>query len=401
MNSNAKRIHIGILFPQTKNGGYFQLALSIADSLLKCSTQYTYSLLVHDETMVEWLEYYHEHVKLIHVERNALHHKFCSIINILLDAHVLPASRKKQTTQLKKAGIDLLIIPFPALFGFNENIPYIVTISDVMYEYYPRTEKYLSFKNKILVKSVYKYAARYAVWSIADSDQGRDDIHRFLNTPKEKIRTIPLMPPGYIYRNQHMDAETAHRLLMKYHLPERFLFYPSQFCFDKNHLRLIQSLTVIKQLYGQRVPLVLTGLTGDSYRDVMNLIHASGMDETVRYLGFVTGEEIVALYKTSVALVFASICGPTSIPPVEAMILGTPLLYPNIFSMSDQVGEAGISFDPYNIEDMAEKIYRMWMDKNLRGDLVRKGYQQVNNLTQEKYAGLWERCIQDAMDTIR
>jgi glycosyltransferase involved in cell wall biosynthesis len=398
--SNSRKFHIGILLPQTKDGGYFQLALSIADSLMKYSVQYKYSLLVYDEKMIEWLKNFNQNIGIIHVERKKFHHKVHSFINVLLGTHVLPASGKKQKSKLKEAGIDLLIIPFPALFGFTENIPYVVTISDVMYQYYPSPE-YISLRMKFPWMIVDKYAAKYSTISVADSPQGMDDLHKFLKIPKENIRVIPLMPPGYIYSNQHMDLETAERILAKYKLPERFLFYPSQLCYDKNHLRLIRSVQLIEQRYRVKVPLVLAGLSGESYRDIMNLIHDSGLSDQIIYLGFISGEEVVALYKKAVALAFASICGPTSIPPVEAMILGTPVLYPKIFSMLEQVGEAGVYFDPYSIEDMAEKIYSVWMDAHLRRDLVQKGYQMSKNLTQENYARRWEACIEDAMNKMQ
>lgn len=61
------------------------------------------------------------------------------------------------------------------------------------------------------------------------------------------------------------------------------------------------------------------------------------------------------------------------------MALGTSLMCSNLFSMPEQVGDAGLLFDPFNIEDMAEKIYRIWRDENLRQELIKKGYQRVRN----------------------
>jgi glycosyltransferase involved in cell wall biosynthesis len=94
----------------------------------------------------------------------------------------------------------------------------------------------------------------------------------------------------------------------------------------------------------------------------------------------------VALYKKAVALVSPSLFGPTNIPPLEAMILDTPVVCSNLFFMPQQVGDAGLLFDSFNVEDIAKKIYRIWVDKDSRQKLIKKGYNKVENLTFENYA---------------
>jgi glycosyltransferase involved in cell wall biosynthesis len=82
------------------------------------------------------------------------------------------------------------------------------------------------------------------------------------------------------------------------------------------------------------------------------------------------------------------------------MILGTPLLCSNLFSMPEQVGDAGLLFDPFSPEDIAEKIFTIWTDDDLRRRLVENGYRKGNELTQSNYARQWEHIIGDAMRII-
>ena len=51
-----------------------------------------------------------------------------------------------------------------------------------------------------------------------------------------------------------------------------------------------------------------------------------------------------------------------------------------------QVGGAGLLFDPNNVEEIAEKIYKVLTDKSFRKELVQNGYERVKNLTHENYA---------------
>jgi glycosyltransferase involved in cell wall biosynthesis len=67
----------------------------------------------------------------------------------------------------------------------------------------------------------------------------------------------------------------------------------------------------------------------------------------------------------------------------------------NVCALPEQVGDAGLIFDPFNIEDIAEKIYNIWVDENLREELVRKGYNRIKDLTLENYAKQWEDVIEE------
>ncbi len=125
------------------------------------------------------------------------------------------------------------------------------------------------------------------------------------------------------------------------------------------------------------------------------------MQDQVFHLGYVSDKEIVALYKRATALIYPSLAGPTNLPPIEAMILGTPVLCSNLFAMPEQVGAAGLLFDPFSIGDMAEKILRLWTDNSLRQQLVQRGYEQVKDLTQENYARQWETVIETALQRMR
>jgi len=69
--------------------------------------------------------------------------------------------------------------------------------------------------------------------------------------------------------------------------------------------------------------------------------------------------------------------------------------------MPKQVGDAGLLFDPNNVEDMAEKIYKVWIDENLRKELIKKGYERVKDLTPENYAKQWEKVIEEALGRLR
>ncbi len=62
------------------------------------------------------------------------------------------------------------------------------------------------------------------------------------------------------------------------------------------------------------------------------------------------------LYKLSTALVMPTLFESVSLPIWESFYLGVPVVSSNVCALPEQVGDAGLLFDPHDIEDMAEKI---------------------------------------------
>jgi glycosyltransferase involved in cell wall biosynthesis len=316
-------------------------------------------------------------------------------VKLLLNLN-LDTRNKSDLSIIRQNNIELLVIPFPSLFGFRNDFPYIVVIPDLMHKYYPSFPEY-NLRERVTRDIIYKNAAKHSKLTVVDAQQGVDDLNEYFKIPKEKVCVIPYVPPDYIYEHKDMDMKTAEGLLAKYNLPEKFLFYPAQFWHHKNHERLISALERIRLSDNKKVPLVLVGSRKDSYFRIMDLILEKNMKEQIKHIGYVSDEEIVALYKKASALVYPSLFGPTNIPPLEAMVLGTPVLCSNLFSMPDQVGDAGLLFDPFDIKDMAEKILMAWSNENLRKELIYKGYERVKDATLENYAEQWENIINETL----
>ncbi len=400
MHYYKNKYSVGILLPREKNGGCFQLALSIADSLLKYSHKFAYTILYYDEEMLKWLVNTDATSKLVSLKKRTEIQRFGAFVNILLHAKILPMSSRMQTSHLAEAGIDLLVVPFHSLIGFMAKMPYVITITSLQHKchsVYPKGYPLLGrWQANVLVGN----AAKQAVTSVVDSRMGRDDLSRCFGVALDKISIVPFIPAGYIYENAGMDLITAERILDAYGLPEKFIFYPAQFWHVKNHALLVRSLGSIVERHNVKVPLVLVGNPDEAYEEVMSIVKDLCMQDQVVHLGYVSDKTIVALYKKAVALVYPSLAGPTNLPPLEAMVLGTPVLCSDLFAMPEQVGDAGMLFDPFSVEDMAEKIYRTWTDASLRESLRQKGYQKVKDLTQENYARQWEDVIKDALRRI-
>lgn len=288
--------------------------------------------------------------------------------------------------------LDLIISPIISFLPYHMQKPYIVTIHDFQHKYYP---DFFTLRERISRKIVYKTAKKANI-VVCESNYVKSDIMKFLKVDEAKIKVIPSPPPSYITQTK-IEEEQLLDVKRKYNLPKKFLFYPAQFWFHKNHIKLLQALALIRGNYNEKIDIVLVGSKKSNFENTILEIKKLNLENSVKYLGYVPQNEMPYLYKLATALVMPTFFESVSIPIWEAFYLGIPVVSSNVCALPEQVGDAGLLFDPIDVENMAEKIYRIWTDESLRRELVQKGYERVKNMTLENYAKQWEKIIEEIL----
>ncbi|AOK66864.1 glycosyltransferase family 4 protein [Burkholderia multivorans] len=131
---------------------------------------------------------------------------------------------------------------------------------------------------------------------------------------------------------------------------------------SKNVHRLLQAFAIAKPALGDDASLKIAGIKSEHHAYFLGCADALGMAAAVELLGYVSREELREQYRHARAFVFASLFEGFGIPLLEAMASGTPVACSNTTSMPEIVGECGLQFDPYSVEDMAEQIRKVWND---------------------------------------
>jgi len=88
--------------------------------------------------------------------------------------------------------------------------------------------------------------------------------------------------------------------------------------------------------------------------------------------GFVSDEETVALRKEAEVYVFTALKEGFSLTPLEAQYFGLPCVISDIPCHREVYGDSVLYFNPYDVEDIAEKIIRVLHDNELREELIKK-----------------------------
>jgi len=211
---------------------------------------------------------------------------------------------------------------------------------------------------------------------------------------EEKIAVIAAPPLRQVATDQTDDELQSLRVRLQ--LPDSFLFYPAQFWPHKNHLRLLEAFheaaTEIPNLH-----LVLTGKKRDEYNAVMSSVSKLGLDQKVHHLGYIEQADLQAIYKLATALVMPSLFESVSIPIYEAFQAGTPVVASNILAMPEQVGDAGLLFDPRSVASIRDAIVQIARDPAAARQLGKRGQERMSTMTLERYGAQ----LQDLLNAMR
>ncbi|MFN2406098.1 MAG: glycosyltransferase family 4 protein [Pyrinomonadaceae bacterium] len=276
------------------------------------------------------------------------------------------------------------VIHFPTQNAFLTDVPSIYHPWDLQHLHLPQ---YFTPETIRKRETEYRAFCAQATMVVAATSWQKDDLITHYQLPEEKIQVIAPSPVVEFYPVPGKeDLENVQR---KFALPPRFLFYPAQTWPHKNHIGLCQALAHVREQEGVTIPLVLSGKRNDYSRTVESKIAELSLDDQVLFLDYVTPLELQCLYRLCRAMVFPSLFEGFGMPILEAFLLGTPTACSNVTSLPELAGEAALIFDPLNIDQMAQTIFRLWSDDVLCQNLVARSQQRVNSFKWERTARIF------------
>jgi glycosyltransferase involved in cell wall biosynthesis len=101
----------------------------------------------------------------------------------------------------------------------------------------------------------------------------------------------------------------------------------------------------------------------------------------VEFLGRVSDEELVALYRGAAAYVDATLYEGFGFQPLEAMACGAPVVASSATSSPEVAGDAAVLVDPSDADALAAALVRVLEEPGLAEDLRRKGFERAGTFT--------------------
>lgn len=287
--------------------------------------------------------------------------KMSSIGNLLWTTFIFPLVVLKEKA-------DRALIPNFTLLLFKYK-PTIVIIHDLIE---------FNVKNKFSKKKMFyrtKIAdpimARRADSIITVSENSKMDIMKFLGTSENKINVIYNGVDTEKFHN--VGAEQYYSILENKKWPTKFLLYAGTIDHPgKNAMAVIKSFERLRDQKEYDGCLILAGMPGAGFEIVEDYVCNSKYRENIVMTGFVTDEELVALYSACDVFCFVSLYEGFGIPPLEALSCGAKVIVSNTSSLPEVVGKVGYLADPCSDDDIFDTIKRAINEDKISDDEVKK-----------------------------
>lgn len=301
------------------------------------------------------------------------------IRKIIWEKYLLPK-------KVKKDGCDEFISFYQCPTIIKDKIKHIMIVHDIIPELFP---EYLDNWRKKIYWNLTKKAIGRADEIIAVSEHTKNDLIRYLAIDESKIK-VRHIDVDKIYKKEVSEVD-LNSAMKKYDLSPGYIYSGGGLEKRKNIDSLLRAYKIILEK-NQNIPdLVISGKLMPELSpliiDVEKLVKELGLEAKVKLLGFVSQHDLPAIYKNAKVFVYPSLYEGFGLPPLEAMHQGVPILCSDRSSLREVVGEAGVFFNPENIEELAEKLISLLADQNLQQELSRKSLEQAKNFSWEKFVG--------------
>jgi glycosyltransferase involved in cell wall biosynthesis len=116
----------------------------------------------------------------------------------------------------------------------------------------------------------------------------------------------------------------------------------------------------------------------------------------VEFLGRVSDDDLVALYRGAAAYIDASLHEGFGLQPLEAMASGAPVVASNAGSVPEVVGDAALLCDPLDVDARTAALVRVLEEPGLAEALRARGLERARQFSWQQTA----RELADVLDEV-
>jgi glycosyltransferase involved in cell wall biosynthesis len=387
-------------------GGVQQFIIGLAYGLAKLTDGNENYLFLTNPGSEQWLQ---EHLKgpcklLYSREPVQIRHKIeqfakymplgTALLNKLLNMMGNPLPKLPISNGAVEA-MGVSVMHFTHQSAFQTKIPSIYHPWDLQHLHFP---EFFTVQQRASRDYRYREFCHQAKIVPVGSEWMRKEIINHFNLDQTRVKVIPVGPPVDAYPfPSGGQIENVRRDLS---LSEPFLFYPAQTWPHKNHLALIKALSILQKKHDFRPTLICSGKMNDHFPTIKKEVNRLKLTPQVKFLGFVSPLEIQCLYRLCRLMVFPSKYEGWGLPVTEALRLSVPMACSRLSVLKEQAGNASLYFDPDNPKEMADIVYRLWNDAELREKLSREGQNIAARFSWEKTARIFRACYRTLSNRI-
>jgi len=259
---------------------------------------------------------------------------------------------------------DVLFVPAHTFPLIHPKL--VITIHGLEYENIPQA---YSFWERIKSRFLTKRNAKKAEKIIVPSQSVKNDLIKFYRINQEKIFVV--------YHG--VEAKSSKPIAKS---SSKYILYLGGGHKRKNIEGLKKAYEILKEKYPPASPAKLGGRGKIQHELVL-----AGVDK------YISADEKWKLLKNADIMVYPSLCEGFGFPPIEAQSFGVPVVSSNVSAMPEVLGDSAILINSNNPEEIADAIYKVLSDENLRNELIKKGQENVKRFS-------WPKCAKETIKVI-
>ncbi len=383
---SALRVCIDARFGSGQFGGVEQVVIGVASGLSQLDDgDEEYLFLTHPE-QEEWLlPYLSGPCRTLHPRASYARRRARAIRGGLLERIPRVGRRfavRRSDGTIEAAGID--VVHFPFQDAFITDVPSVYQPHDLQHLHLP--ENFPEWLHKRREK-VYRTHCERAAAVVMMTSWGRRDMIENYRLPDDKVWVVP--GASVLHSYPESSPGELKEIGARLGLPASYLYYPAHPWPHKNHEGLLAALAAIRERTGTAIPLVCSGAVPEAYARIRTRARELGLEATTLFPGFVSPKELRGIYELATAMAFPSRFEGWGLPVCEAFSVGLPIASSTATGLPKLVGEAGLMFDPDNVEQMADAVQRLWEDGELRRELAESGRRRGAEFSWDRTARLF------------
>jgi len=313
----------------------------------------------------------------------------------LLDLLHFPNCHYKNWNKFQEGRFDLIYLPHPMgpytrqiiKFTAGYRIPFACTFHDLI----PLIFSELYLLPDALFKAIYfeqlAMVKNNCGLYLCNSQCTADDLNNYLDVHYNDLKVVYAGAPS---KFTEVPADSfIEETLDKFELNrEKFLIFPGVPDQRKNAVGMLSGLKyALEQISGDLKLAIAGGLDEisiEKVKHIMNKLNLPG--ERVTLMGYVTDEELNALYHAGLALLFPSLYEGFGLPVIEANSAGLPVITSNNSSLKEVGGDAVYYVEAKSARSVAQGIVDIYNQPELRSQLRERGKENFRRFSWEKTA---------------
>jgi glycosyltransferase involved in cell wall biosynthesis len=280
------------------------------------------------------------------------------------------------------------------------------------------------FKHQVY-RQVFRTAVNHASAILVPSQFVKQQLISNFETRNSKLETkihITYEAPDKVYYQPSTDQQTTKKILSKYRLSQPYLIYTGNAYPHKNLENLVRALAITNFHFSRhpeekpkrrrripsepdptsagdssvrfhraqndaRIALAIVSARNIFLNRLKSFVTQQGLQDHVKFLGFVPDPDLCQLYRHSLAFITPSLHEGFGLPGLEAMAAGTPVLSSNASCLPEVYAGAATYFNPHRPQAIADQILKVTnLKPSQRKTLISRGLKHSKQFSWAKLA---------------